>query len=85
MSYIPDTEATNCSRCTRDNTFCWCSSIVLCLLEALFFVALGLILGAVFFMSILTALPEIIVAAVILAILIIVFLILRWCQCGGSR
>lgn len=58
---------------------CCCSSRVLSFFAFLFAVALGIILGAIFFVTILNSLAAVIVGAVILAVIIIALLIFRSC------
>jgi len=65
------------SRCCRIR----CLDIIVCLLVALFALALGLLLGLIFFETLVAALPVIIGAAVILIVLLAIFLILKWCNC----
>ena len=62
-----------------------CVSAVFTVLVALLIGAIGLILGSVFAMAIMAALPAIIVAAVIIAVLIVIYLILRYCACRNRR
>jgi hypothetical protein len=65
----------------RRNLFCWCSNKVICFFALLFAFALGLTLGAVFFLVILAALPAVIAFTVIMAVLIAATLIIRRCMC----
>lgn len=65
----------------RRGIFCMCSTRVICFFTVLLSFTLGLILGAVFFPVILTALPAVIAFAVVMAVLIIATLILRYCMC----
>lgn len=65
----------------QKNTFCCCSTAVLGFLSVLLAATLGLILGASFAATILTALAALIILAVVLAILIIALLIIRHCLC----
>jgi membrane protein YdbS with pleckstrin-like domain len=62
-------------------TLCWCADKVLCFLLILFALTLGLILGAVFAATILSALTALIVLGVLLLVLIIIVLIIKRCKC----
>ena len=63
---------------------CGCVDFIVALLGALFFFALGLVIGLAFFETLIEALPILIFAAILLAVLVIVRLIqIRCdnCQC----
>ena len=64
---------------------CWCSSKVICFLVALLLATLGLIFGALYAATLLTALAALIVLAVVLFILIVAVLIYYWCKCCRHR
>ena len=66
------------SRCC--STLC-CLDIVIALLAALFLFVLGLVLGVNFVSTFVEALTVLIAAGAILLLLLVIFLILKWCSC----
>lgn len=62
-----------------------CFSAILTVLVALFAAALGLIFGSMFATAIMSAFAAIVVGAIILAVGIVFYLILRYCICRNRR
>jgi len=80
QSRDPDARQAGSSR-----ALCWCSAKLLCFFAVLFALALGLLLGAVFFPIFLLGLPVLVALAVVFFVIAVGLLIAWHCLCCKKK